>query len=123
MALTLANDYPWQPSMPPVCYLCGASPRPNEPIVHTGKYIEMEGFLHICAGCWGEGARLLGWLPPNEVAERDTRNGQLRADNETLQDQIAEVTEKNRLLTSGFLDEVVAAVTPPEPEKVVTRAR
>lgn len=100
MALTLTTDYPWQPSMHPVCYLCGAAPRKNrdwpdgEPIVHTGKYIEMEGFLHICGSCWTEGARLLGWLPPVErTAQEQDRETALRQRVKDLEDHIRATRE------------------------------
>ena len=44
----------------------------HEPAVDTGIYIEFEGRLVICASCWGEGARLLGWAPPDRLKLAET---------------------------------------------------
>lgn len=108
--LTLTNDYPWQPSMPSVCYLCGAAPRrdaqhPNgEPIVHTGKYIEMEGFLHICGKCWEEGAGLLGWRDPATVTKLEQEVSHLKADLKVMEERAEAAETQASLLASGVFD-------------------
>ncbi len=112
MSLTVVTDYPWQPAMMPVCYLCGAAPRTDaqhphgEPIINTGKYIEMEGFLHICGKCWEEGAGLLGWRDPDTLAARELEVDHLQTEVARLTEELDSVNKANSVLLSGVLDKV-----------------
>lgn len=105
MPITLIDEYPWQPGMNPTCYLCNASKQPETTILHTGQFIEFEGFLLICSNCWGDGARLLGWTDPVASQRLTGQVESLQAAVDELEGIVRDIKESNKVLASGILQE------------------
>lgn len=107
--MKVVDNYPMQAMMPPVCYFCFADKRwdndwpQGEPIIETGKFIEFEGFMHICGSCIRDMALMIGFVQPDQIAARNAENDWLIQRVTELEQERDHQIEANRVLASGIL--------------------
>lgn len=90
---------------PGLCYICGSDQQEADPgVVSTGKWIEAEGIMEICAACLIEASALVGCVGPVKAAEVAERLDALRLSNRSLGRQVKALLAENDSIRERLMD-------------------